>query len=148
MRNNASVGPNFPSNFQPDVLRAARKKAGLSQTALAELIKADRQAVWRWETGDRVPQVSTITKLAQALAISPQLLIGEPTTLAELRASRGLTQSQLAEKIGVSRVAYSHYETGRRAPDDEKRTLIAAALAVDPDTLHSLLNARSGTLGR
>lgn len=37
--------------------------------------------------------------------------------LAQLREKRGLTQEDLAKKLGLSRAALSHYETGRREPD-------------------------------
>ena len=36
--------------------------------------------------------------------------------LQQLRKGRGLTQQQLAEKMGVTRATISNYEVGRRAP--------------------------------
>lgn len=45
--------------------------------------------------------------------------------LKELRLSENLTQEQLSEKIGVSRVNYTRYETDKVRPDYE--TLIKLA---------------------
>lgn len=46
-------------------------------------------------------------------------------TLKELRKSENLTQCQLAEKLNISRVNYTRYETDSVRPDYE--TLIAIA---------------------
>ena len=40
-----------------------RKKAGLSQEALAEKLGVSRQAVSKWETGDAVPELDTVADL-------------------------------------------------------------------------------------
>lgn len=37
--------------------------------------------------------------------------------LAGYRAERGLTQTQMAEKLGISRSTYANYEVGKRTPD-------------------------------
>jgi len=54
-----------------------RKKAGLSQEALAEQIGVSRQAVSKWETGEAVPEVSKLPLLAQALHVSVDWLLSE-----------------------------------------------------------------------
>lgn len=46
-------------------------------------------------------------------------------TLKAWRQSFGLSQKELAEKIGISLQRYNHYETGRREPDEKTLTLIA-----------------------
>ena len=45
--------------------------------------------------------------------------------LRELRKHEGLTQEQMAQRLGLSRVNYTRYETGASRPDYE--TLIAIA---------------------
>ena len=37
--------------------------------------------------------------------------------LAGHRAERGLTQTQMAGKLGISRSTYANYEVGKRTPD-------------------------------
>lgn len=55
-----------------------RKKAGLSQEALAEQVGVSRQAVSRWELDDATPEVGKLKILAEAFRITvDQLLSGE-----------------------------------------------------------------------
>lgn len=42
-----------------------RKKHGLSAQELADLMKVSRQTVYRWENGERIPDVLTFMKLAR-----------------------------------------------------------------------------------
>lgn len=57
----------------PTRLKYARERAGLTQTALAEMTGIDISQISRWERGDRVDgmQIATIIRLARAL--------GQPT---------------------------------------------------------------------
>ena len=53
----------------------ARKKAGLSQEALADALGVTRQAVSKWETGKSVPDTENLRRMAQVLAVSALSLI-------------------------------------------------------------------------
>lgn len=49
-----------------------------------------------------------------------------------LRKTRGLTQQQLADKLGIKRATISNYEIGRRSPSNVKELeKIAEALGVN-----------------
>ncbi len=52
-----------------------------------------------------------------------------------LREERGMTQYDLAVRIGVSQARISHYETGRRDLSLELAANIATALGVSVDDL-------------
>ena len=54
-----------------------RKKAMLSQEALAERIGVSRQAVSKWETGEAVPEVTKLLGLAQTFGVSTDWLLSE-----------------------------------------------------------------------
>lgn len=54
-----------------------RKKAGLSQEALAEKLGVSRQAVSKWETGDAVPELSKLVLLAGAFDVTTDWLLSE-----------------------------------------------------------------------
>ena len=54
-----------------------RKKAGLSQEALAERLGISRQAVSKWETGDAVPEISKLLLLANAFGVSTDWLLSD-----------------------------------------------------------------------
>ena len=54
-----------------------RRKAGLSQENLAELLNVSRQAVSKWETGDALPEVNKLSRLAQILGVMTDCLLSE-----------------------------------------------------------------------
>lgn len=55
--------------------------------------------------------------------------------LKELRKNQNLTQSQLAEKIGIPRTTYANYENNSREPSKEILEKIADILNVSINTL-------------
>lgn len=59
-----------------DRLKAARIEAGHTQQSLGELINVEPKQIWRWETDKNTPDAYTIAKLAEALNISADYLVG------------------------------------------------------------------------
>lgn len=51
------------------------------------------------------------------------------------RVRRGLSQAEMAEKVGVSQAMYSYYENGWRKPSLEVAKRIADALEISLDEL-------------
>lgn len=60
-----------------------RKRAGLSQEALAELVGVSRQAVSKWELDDATPEVSKLVALAKVFGVTTDQLLGEDAPQAE-----------------------------------------------------------------
>ena len=60
-----------------------RKKAGLSQEALAEKIGVSRQAVSKWETGDAIPEISNLLFMAKTFGVTTDHFLSddEPNTI-------------------------------------------------------------------
>ena len=58
------------------------------------------------------------------------LTIGE--RIKQCRLERGMTQKDLAERMGISPICISQYETGKRVPKIETIDRIASAIGVDP----------------
>lgn len=54
-----------------------RKKAGLSQEALAERIGVSRQAVSKWETGEAMPELPTVVALAEEFGVTTDWLLSD-----------------------------------------------------------------------
>ena len=54
-----------------------RKRAGLSQEALAERLGVSRQAVSKWETSEALPETGKLATLAAALGVSVDWLLSE-----------------------------------------------------------------------
>lgn len=57
-------------------LKEARKQAGYTQEQLAELVGVSRAAIARYETGEIEPSLETFVRLADALQVSADLLLG------------------------------------------------------------------------
>ena len=56
----------------------------------------------------------------------------------ELKAARiktGLTQQQIADKLGITKSTYSGYETAKRSPDPQRIKQLAKVLHVSADAL-------------
>lgn len=58
-----------------DELAALRKKRGLSQAALAEIVGVEQPTVQRWESGKRLPDLDSLYRLATALGVTPGALL-------------------------------------------------------------------------
>ena len=56
-------------------LRRLRKKAGLSQDALAEKLSVSRQTVSSWERGNSYPDLDMLVHISDALATDPNELL-------------------------------------------------------------------------
>jgi transcriptional regulator with XRE-family HTH domain len=56
-------------------LSALRKKRGLSQAKLAEIVGVEQPTVQRWETGKRLPDLDALHRLATALGVTAGALL-------------------------------------------------------------------------
>jgi transcriptional regulator with XRE-family HTH domain len=63
--------------------------------------------------------------------------------LVQLREEHDWTQQQVADKIGVSRSTYAHYELGRRSPDQDITERIMSLYGVSEDFLKGRTNVRA-----
>lgn len=89
------MGENFNEN-----LKEARLKSGLSQKDLSENVGVAKSTYSLYESGKREPNVDTIKKIASALNVSADTLLGideEPTTLAAHFDGDEYTEEELDE---------------------------------------------------
>ena len=59
-----------------DIIKDIRKQKGLSQKALADLCGVHQTAVSQWEKGRTTPDLDSLKKLAAALGVSAEVLLG------------------------------------------------------------------------
>ncbi len=64
----------------------------------------------------------------------------------QYRKIAGLTQEELAQKVGISTMSIRRYESGERVATRELIKAIAAALGVDPYSLYSFDQALEATV--
>lgn len=105
-------------------IKELRKSHGLSQTELARETGISNQAVSFYENGKRQPKIETWQKLADYFNVSTRYLMGLNSNdfgnrIKELRIKNGLSQGDLAEKIGVKANTICQYEKGKRHPNDK-----------------------------
>ena len=136
-------------------LKVLRKKQGLTQKEVADLVHVDRVRYTNWENGKREPNFENLSMLACIFDVSVDFLLSEyleiskgtylklkeekknlfSVRLKELRLQRGFSQEELAEQIGIKQNSYSDWENGKCKPNYEKLEKIADFFGVSLDWL-------------
>jgi transcriptional regulator with XRE-family HTH domain len=70
------MSENAPSEIFPERLRAARDLRGYSQGALAERANTPPTSIAHFESGSRKPSFDTLRRLANALEVTTDYLLG------------------------------------------------------------------------
>ena len=60
-----------------------RKKKGLTQAQLADMLNISNKTISRWETGEGYPEVTLLSPLAKALGVTVDEMLAEPEPEAE-----------------------------------------------------------------
>ena len=76
-----------PSEIFPERLRAAREKRKLSQGELAERAGFQPSAISQFETGTRKPSFDNLRRLADAMEVTSDYLLGRVTEIQALAGS-------------------------------------------------------------
>lgn len=126
-------------------IRKTRIEKGLTQKQLADRMGVTQSHVWQYENGLVKPSDKQIKKFSDALGISVnELLSAEESNktenksstmtvgerIREIRQKAGLTQKQLADRMGVTPSHIGQYERGLRKPSNEKIKKFADALNI------------------
>lgn len=85
-------------------LKAARKKAGLSQDELAKKLSVSRQAITKWENNKGIPDVENLKALSALFDVSVDYLLSDADALSAL---------MVREPIDVTQYRKSGKERGR-----------------------------------
>lgn len=139
-------------------LKMLRKKKGLTQQEVAELVHVERGVYTNWELGNRNPNYENLSMLVCIFDVSLDYLLGDyleiskerylklkkqkeekknlfSVRLKELRLRHGFNQEELAKQIGIKRNSYSDWEHGKCKPNYEKLEKIADFFGVSLDWL-------------
>lgn len=74
-----------------------RRKAMMSQEALAERVGVSRQAVSKWETGEASPEIGKLLLLAQTFGVTTDWLLSEDEPTPEIRPEPEAAPSEPAQ---------------------------------------------------
>lgn len=118
----AQIGNPFPV-FSTRVfgtrLLLARRRLGLSQAELATRLGMSKNTIWEWEHGNHEPRAETRVAIDRLIeeALSEDERVA--MRIRSLRTGLGLTQRELAARLGVYPKTVSRWERGRRRPSEE-----------------------------
>jgi transcriptional regulator with XRE-family HTH domain len=120
----------------PDALRAARLRAGLTQHQLAVVLGISGAVrVSEWESRPHALAAPRLAGLAEALGVRPVDILQRPDgpDLRFLRVQAGMSVPQLAAAVGVSAPTVWRWENGERTRPRSRETLqrLARVLGCD-----------------
>ncbi|WP_203338515.1 helix-turn-helix domain-containing protein [Nocardioides limicola] len=129
--------PSVPHTLRGHGLRPLRRRAGVPVVQLAEAVAVPAATVYNWESGrariplKHLPTLAAILDidaetLRRLLSAAPAVVAAAgspPSALRRLRRRTGLSQSQVAQRIGASRHSISTWERGQPPPLSALRRL-------------------------
>jgi transcriptional regulator with XRE-family HTH domain len=133
-----------------------RKKKGLSQGELAEKLTVSQSLVSQWERGAGTPSGEQIQQLESMLGRMPGTGAGSAAVVVddlsgdkikERRINNGLSQKELAEKMGVSQPLVSQWEVGRQKPSRDQIARLQSILGGIADVEGSAPSETESAIG-
>ncbi|MEY8233803.1 helix-turn-helix transcriptional regulator [Oscillospiraceae bacterium 50-16] len=135
------------------LIKAARKKAGMTQTELAQKLNIPFQSISQWERDIRKPKMDNLQKMADYFGVSVNSLIPPPkyppfpdnlakiflngnigSNIMNLRRAKGLSQKKLSERTGIPLKYLISFESesGGYFPTEDDLLRLADVFRVDP----------------
>lgn len=134
---------NFVLKTIGDHVRKRRLELGLSQKAVARLLRVTEFTVINWEKHGLIPPTTTMGRVIKFLGYDP-LPIGE-TVADRLRASRrqmGWSQKQLGNALGVDPCTVQGWEAGGTIMMKAHRCLVAKLIGIPEPELYAAMRKR------
>lgn len=109
-------------------LAQARKKAGLTQEAVAEKLGVSRQTISKWETDETLPDIRQSKKLADLYQVRLDELVAFDFEVQELTEMIDRVSDEVVEKVDWTAVWAQKYPILARYPQEMDTTPYAEAL--------------------
>lgn len=90
-------------------LKEIRKKFGLSQEQLAEIMNVSRQAITKWENDRGTPDVSNLQELSKIFGITVDYLLNNENQLPALSMRKVLDRDKYKNKISSYSMILKEY---------------------------------------
>lgn len=109
-------------------LAQARKKAGLTQEAVAEKLGVSRQTISKWETDETLPDIRQSKKLADLYQVTLDELVTFDFEVQELTEMIDRVSDEVVEKVDWTAVWAQKYPILARYPQEMDTAPYAEAL--------------------
>lgn len=90
-------------------LKEIRKRFGLSQEALAEIMNVSRQAITKWESDNGLPDVSNLQELSKVFGITVDYLLNDENQLPALSMRKELDKEKYKNKLTMYNEVLKEY---------------------------------------
>lgn len=90
-------------------LKEIRKKFGLSQEQLAEIMNVSRQAITKWESDIGLPDVSNLQELSKVFGITVDYLLNDENQLPALSMKKELDREKYKNKLTMYKEVLDEY---------------------------------------
>ena len=90
-------------------LKEIRKRFGLSQEQLAEIMNVSRQAVTKWENDGGLPDVSNLKELSKVFGITVDYLLDDENGLPALSMKKELEKKKYINKLTMYKEVLDDY---------------------------------------
>lgn len=90
-------------------LKEIRKKSGLSQEQLAEIMNVSRQAITKWENDRGIPDISNIQELSKVFGVTVDYLLNDEKHLPALQLRKVLDKDKYKNKISSYSMILKEY---------------------------------------
>ena len=90
-------------------LKEIRKKFGLSQEQLAEIMNVSRQAITKWESESGLPDISNLKELAKVFGVTVDYLLDDKNTLPLLSMRKELDKKKYKNKLTMYEEVLKEY---------------------------------------
>ena len=110
-------------------LAQARKKAGLTQEAVAEKLGVSRQTISKWETDETLPDIRQSKKLADLYQVTLDELVTFDLEVQELTEMIDRVSDEVVEKVDWTAVWAQKYPILARYPEEVETAPYLEALS-------------------
>jgi transcriptional regulator with XRE-family HTH domain len=90
-------------------LKEIRKRFGLSQESLADIMNVSRQAITKWESDNGLPDISNLQELSKVFGITVDYLLNDENQLPSLSMRKELDKDKYKNKLSMYNEVLKEY---------------------------------------